>query len=50
MVDLGRRQHGLGGEACLGLKLGIGEVDLLGATAGKGLVEMAVSFKMVWST
>ena len=41
---------GLGGEACLGLKLGIGEVELLGAAAGKGLVEVVASFEMVWRT
>ena len=27
---------GLGGKACLGLKLGIGEIELLGAIVGKG--------------
>ena len=41
---------GLGGEACLGPKLGIGEVELLGVTTGKGLVEVVASFKMVWRT
>ena len=39
---------GLGGDACLGLKLGIGEVELLGAMAGKRLVEVAASFDIVW--
>ena len=37
VVDLGRQWGGLGGEVGLGPKLGIGEVELLGATAGKGL-------------
>ena len=41
---------GLGGEACQGPELGIGDVELLGVTAGKGLVEVAASFNIVWST
>ena len=39
---------GLCGEACLGLKLGIGEIELLGATVGKGCVEVVTSFDLVW--
>ena len=31
-------------EACLGPNKGRGEVELLGATAGKGLVAVAVNF------
>lgn len=38
------------GDACLGPKLGIGEAELLGATAGKGLVKVAASFDIVLST
>ena len=41
---------GLGGDACLGTKLGIGEVELLGVIVEKGSVEVAVSFNIVWST
>ena len=36
-MDLGRRWGGLGGDVCLGPKLGIGEVELLGVTAGNVL-------------
>ena len=32
-------------EVCLGLNEGRGEVELLGATAGKGLVAVAVNFR-----
>ena len=39
---------GLGGDVCRGPKLGIGEVELLGATVGKRLVEVAVIFNIVW--
>ena len=39
---------GLGGDVCLGPKLGIGEVELLGVTAGKRLVEVVASFDIVW--
>ena len=46
----GRDGVGFSGEACLGLKLGIGKVDLLGVTAGKGFVEVAASFEMIWRT
>lgn len=38
---------GFGGEACLGPNEGIGEVELLGAMAGKGLVAVAASLEMV---
>ena len=39
---------GFGGEACLGPNEGIGEVELLSAMAGKGLlVDVAASFEMV---
>ena len=41
---------GFGGEACLGPKEGMGEVELLGATAGKGLVEVAARLEIVWRT
>ena len=40
---------GFSGEVCLGPKLGIGKVDLLGATVGKGFVEVAC-FEMIWRT
>ena len=38
---------GFSGEACLGPNEGIGEVELLRAMAGKGLLDVAASFKIV---
>ena len=32
-----------------GTEAGIGKVELLGATVGKRLVEVVVSFNIVWS-
>lgn len=38
---------GFGGEACLGPNEGLGEVELLGAITGMGLVAVTASFEMV---
>ena len=41
---------GFSSETCLGLNKGMGEVELLRATAGKGLADVAAGSEMVWRT
>lgn len=46
LLEMRGKEVGFGGEVCLGLDEGIGEVELFRVMEGKGFVNVAANFKI----